>query len=780
MNQNYSQIGKSVLRVDGLEKITGKARFSADFLLPGMLHAKLLHSPYAHARITRIDTSRAEQLPGVRSVLTAKDVPDKRDGVLLLDQYTLPRDNIVRCIGDPIAVVAADTIEIAQDALELIDVDYEEMPAVFDPEEAMGKNPPCIIHPGLASYVARDPHFKKRLEPDSPNVFLHFKLRKGDVERGFQEADLILENRFSTSRITHCQLETHQAFAWQESDGSFVIRTSSPGTGAGIQTLARLFDLPASRIRGIYPYAGGGFGGRSGSTQLIDPLVLLLAMKTGRPVGLAFSREEQFIDHHRPAVITYIKDGVKKDGTFAARQLKVILDCGPYTGIAPLFVKICVYKAVGTYRASNFKADSYGVYTNNPKSAAFRGFAGAELNWALEQHMDMLAEKLGLDPLEFRKKNILKEGERDVSGQIVHSIGAKECLEKAAQWINLNEKSEKEPRSAGWKKGKGIALGNLGTAAGFPSSAIVKLYPDGTVEVRHGGGEMGQGLNTVVAQIAAEEMGLTIEKIKIIRGDSALCPFDAGSISSRNTMHTGNAVRLACQEVKKKTVEMASKKFEIAPDELEFNGGILHIKGTPEKIIKLNSLFSGEGLPPVGAEISASASFNIRHFHEDPETGQSERSKASYCHGANAVEIAVNEETGEVKVLRITGCFDVGNPVNPKMVESQIEGGFGMGIGSTLYEESILENGAVLNPNLGDYKVPGATELPAGENAHAMTASVPHREGPYGAKGLGEAVMIPLSPAIGNALYNAAGIRIKDLPITREKVLKALKEKKEL
>jgi len=776
LNQNYSFIGKSIPRVDGLEKVTGKARFTADFSLPGMLHARLLHSPYAHARITRLDASKAERLPGVKAVLTGKDVPDKRDGVLLLDQYTLPRDDIVRCIGDPIAVVAAETREIAQDALELIDVDFEELPAVFDPEEAMGKNSPCVIHPDLSSYVSRDPHFKKRLEPDSPNVFLHFKIRKGDVEKGFQESDLVLEHRFSTSRMNHCQLETHQAFAWQEPDGAFVIRTSSPGTGAGIQALSRLFDLPASRLRGIYPYVGGGFGGKTGSAQLIDPLALLLAMKTGRPVGLSFSREEQFTDHQRPAVITYVKDGVKKDGTLVARQLRVILDCGPYTGIAPLFVKICVYKAVGTYRALNFKADSYGVYTNNPKTAAFRGFAGAELNWGVEQHMDMLAEKLGLDPVQFRKKNILKEGEKDVSGQTVHSIGAQECLEKVTQWINRGEKPEAEPTGAEWKKGKGIALGNLGTAAGYPSSAIVKLYPDGTVEVRHGGGEMGQGLNTVVAQIAAEEMGMPVEKIKIVRGDSAICPFDAGSISSRNTMHTGNAVRLACLEVKKKTIEFASKKFEIAPEELEFKGGTLRTRGTPEKVIKLSSLFSGEGLPPSGAEISAGASFSIRHFHEDPDTGQSERSKASYCHGAHAIEVAVNLQTGEVRVLRIAGCFDVGNPVNPKMVESQIEGGFGMGIGSTIYEQSLLENGAVINPNLGDYKVPGAPELPTGENALAMTASVPHQDGPYGAKGLGEAVMIPLSPAIGNALYNAASIRIKDLPITREKVLKALKE----
>lgn len=777
MNQNYSFIGKSILRVDGLEKITGKARFSGDFFLPGMLHAKLLHSPYAHARIRRIDTSKAEQLPGVRAVLTALDVPDLRDGVLLLDQFTLPRDKVVRCIGDPVAVVAAETHEIAQDALELIDVDYEEMPAVFDAEEAMGKNPPSVLHPELPNYVSRDPHFKKRLEPESPNVFLHFKMRKGDVEKGFQEADLILENRFSTSRINHCQLETHQAYAWQESDGTLVIRTSSAGTGAGIQALARLFNLPAFRIRGIYPYVGGGFGGKTGSVQLIDPLALLLAIKTGRPIGLAFSREEQFTDHHRPAVITYIKDGVKQDGTLLARQLKIILDCGPYSGIAPLFVKICVYKAVGSYRALNFKADSYGVYTNNPKTAAFRGFAGAEVNWALEQHMDMLAEKLGLDPVKIRKKNILKEGERDVSGQIVHSIGAEECLDKIVQWIDWNKKPENESAFGGWKKGKGIALGNLGTAAGFPSSAIVKLNPDGTVEVRHGGGEMGQGLNTVVAQIAAEETGMPVEKIRIVRGDSSCCPFDAGSISSRNTFHTGNAVRLACQEVKKKAIDMASKKFEISPEEIEFKDGDLHIKGTPGKIIKLSSLFTSEGLPPTGADLSASASFTIRNFHEDPETGQSERSKVSYCHGAHAVEVAVNEETGEVKVLRIAGCFDVGNPINPKMVESQIEGGFGMGIGSTLYEESVMENGAMLNPNFGDYKVPEATELPTGENAQALIASAPHQEGPYGAKGLGEAVLIPLAPAIGNAIYNATGIRVTDLPITREKILKALKGK---
>lgn len=769
-------IGKSVTRIDAFEKVTGKAKYCSDFKMPGMLYAKTVKSAYAHAKILRIDTSKAEELPGVRTIVTPEDAPNVRLGYSLYDEFILPRDNVARCVGQAIAIVVADTPEIAEEAVDLVEIDYEELPAVFDPEEALLEHPPAIVHPEMREGFD-SPRIPFSFDPSMPNCVLHYKVRKGDVNKGFEGADLVVENRYSTARIAHCCLETHRADAWVEGDGTFMIRIPTQLPSNVQNGLAILFGVSPSKIRIITPYIGGGFGGKVGDETLLAPLALLAAIKSGRPVRLENTRGEEFVEgRQRADVVTYIKDGVKKDGTLVAREMRVILNVGRHAGVGYLVSRNMLFGAVGTYRIPNFKWDGYGVYTNNPVNGAFRGFGSPEVTWGIEQQMDLLAERLGIDPVEIRKKNILSEGDKDVCGQTAVAIGAAGCLDKAAEWIEWGKKPESE---GVWKKGKGIGLGNKYTTP-LPSCATVKVHRDGTVEVRHGNVELGQGLNTVMMQIAAEEFGIPVSGVKVVYGDSLLCPPDFGAVSSRSTFFTGNAVRRACQDAKKRIFELASIKLGVSTDTLDIKGGKIFASTKPGKSMSLGDLFAFQDMPFKGGEIIGSDCFFVPTIAPDPETGQSARVVAYYSHFAHAVEVAVNVETGEVKVLRIVTAADGGTPINPKMGEAQLEGGFHQGIGTSIYEEVVVENGVVLNPNFAEYNVPTAREMPLNRNVRGIIVPVPHPEGPFGAKGMGEGVIVAIAPAISNAIYNAVGIRVKDLPMSREKIFQAFKKKEEL
>lgn len=770
---DFTAVGTSIPRIDALEKVTGKARYCSDFKMPGMLYAKMVASPYAHAKILRIDASAAEKLPGVRAIALPQDAPKFRSGGYLQDAFVLPVDNIVRCINQPVAIVMADTPEIAEAAVDLVEVDYEEMPAVFDPEQALLSTPPTLVHPemkdGLVCMVG-----SFRYDPSIPNCFRHYKIRHGDINKGFADADLILENKYTVDRMAHCCLETHQADAWIENDGTYAIRMSTQTPQAVLYDIAAAFGVPVSRVRVITPYVGGGFGGKARDEGLIAPLAVLAAIKSGRPVRLANSRSEEFISGgQRADVVIYIKDGVKKDGTLVAREIKTIFNAGRHAGQGYLITQNMLYGAVGTYRIPNFKADSYGVYTDNPPAIAFRGFGSPEVTWAVEQQMDMMAEKLGIDPMEFRRQNILRDGDKDANGQTTVAIGARGCLDKVTEWIGWGEK----PKSEGvWRRGKGVTLGNKYTFS-IPACATVKVHSDGKIEVRHGNSEIGQGLNTTMAQIAAEEFGIPVDRVKIVYGDTAICPFDHGSISSRSTFFTGNAVKLACQDAKRRVCELASIKLGVSADQLYCKEGKVFVTGKPETSLGLNALFTYRGVPLKGGEIIGSDSYRLPMVPEDPETGQSDRAVTYYSHFAQAVDVAVNVETGEVRVLRIATAADMGQPINPKMCQAQMEGGFQQGIGTALYERVALENGVVNNPNFAEYKMPTARDMPLNKDTAALMNPVPHPEGPFGAKGVGEGVLVAVAPAISNAIYNAVGIRIKHLPIFREDVLKALKEK---
>ncbi|MFC1872819.1 xanthine dehydrogenase family protein molybdopterin-binding subunit [Chloroflexota bacterium] len=775
----YSIIGKSVNRVDALAKVTGKAEFPISFQLPRMLHGKIVRSPYPHAKIVNIDTSTAERLPGVKAVITAINTPPLKLGGVFRDRYLFPADLVARYVGDAVAAVAAVTEAIAEEAADLIEVEYEELPAVFETEKAFQKEPPAVVHPKLTTYECRldKKGIKWQLDPERPNVCEHFRIRQGDVEKGFQEADFIIEDRYYTPRIQHCQLEPCVSVAWFDADGTLRLRTSTQSAQVIKDEICDTFNISPRKVRVECPYIGGSFGGKVGSVA--EPYAVLLSMKTGgRPVRICFTREEHFHSgRSRVPVVTYIKDGVKKDGTIVARQIKILVDMGAYADSAIMISRNCAFGTVGTYKIANFKLDSYGVYTNTPKSVAYRGFGSAETIWAVENQMDVIADKVGLNPVAVRKKHILKEGDRDACGQIVHSIGVEQGLEQVQKWIGWGE--EPSPQDGPWKSGKGIALGNKYTNPAYPSSALVKVHPDGSIEVRHSSHEIGMGVDTVVAQIAAESFGIDIDQIKVVSGDTDVCPYGFAPVSSRETFHTGNAVLRACEDAKRQLYEIAAPKLGVPAAQLETRDRKVCIKGHPGKEMEIRELFRppGVGHALSGGEIIGKYTFMSPFIPEDPETGQSERIVSYYSYIAQAVEVAVDVETGKVKVLRSAGCFDMGTPINPKMCEAQIESGIAMGIGSALYEELVMSDGVILNPSFVDYKVPSAECLPNTEDLAALLAGAPHREGPFGAKGLGEGVMIPYPPAVSNAIYNAVGVRIKELPITSEKVLRALKEK---
>lgn len=769
----FSVVGKSISRVDALEKVTGKAKFTADFKMPGMLYLKVLRSPYPHARIVSIDASKAQNLPGVRAVLTGKEAPDELTGMMLIDQYPIARD-VVRFVGEVVAVVAADRIEIAEDALQLIDVNYEELPAVFDVEEAIKPDCPVIIHPGRLKYSGIPfGGIQPRPDPQRPNVFHSWRIRQGDVDRAFQEADLIVENRYSTCKIHHGHPETYRADAWVEPDGTVTIRSKKQGIYQFRNTILRYLGLSDSKIRQLEPYIGGTYGGGASITE--DCIAGLMAIKTGRPVRLVLTREEQIAScYSRVASITYIKDGVKTDGSLLAREMKVIFDGGGYSNITPMIVRNSAFGAVGIYRVPNFKWNSYGVYTNKHTAGPFRGLAAEQVAWAIEQQMDIIAEKLSIDPVELRRKNILREGDKNSMGEITHSIGVRECLDKVAEAIEWGEPTA---ASAGpWRRGKAVCLGNKYTSGAWTVCIVVKIHPDNVIEVRSAVTEMGQGANTVITQIVAEAFGISPNDVKVVFGDTAISPYTTNTGSSMATFHAGNAALRACEDAKRQIFEIAATKLGVNPAVLETGDWEVYTKDSHEKSIRISDLFSPPGwfVPKLG-ELIGKGEYTSPYVMEDQD-GQSPRT-CSYYGGyvAYGVEVAVNIETGQVKVERVAGAFDMGYPINPKMCEQQMEGGMAQGIGGALYEEILEDRGRVLNPNYIDYKISTTLDLPSGVNVKFMVAPAPHKEGPYGAKGFSEGAMIPMPPAIANAVYNAIGVRIRDLPISREKIWNALK-----
>jgi len=769
----YSYVGKDIPRIDAFEKVTGTALYTADMKLQGMLHAKLLKSPHAHARIIRIDTSEAEKLLGVRAILTGKDVPYKF-GIYLQDKGMLAQEK-VHHVGEPVVAVAADAEEIAEQAVELIKVEYEELPAVFDQRDAMKEGAP-LVHERLHEYKHAPFIFPK----PHTNIANHFKIRKGDVERGFAEADVIVENEFSQPQIHHVQMETHSSIGQWLPNGQINVWTSAQSPFAVRKLLGIGLGVPIHKIDVQVPYVGGGFGGKAGLHW--EPLVVLLSKKAGgRPVKLVMSREEQF---HTVAVrqglYARIKTGVKRDGEITAEEIEYIWDSGANADYAVNVGRAAGYACTGPYEVPNIKCDSLTIYTNHPYGTAYRGFGYPELHWAIERQMDLVAREIGMNPVEFRLKNAALPGCITATGEkLREDVGqVDECIKAVAKEIGWGSKTKQGKKT----RGKGIAA--LWKAPAMPSfassSAVAKLNEDGTVILLIGSTEIGQGTPTAFAQLVAEGLQIPIERVKVInRQETDYVPYSWQTVASRGAFMDGNAVLRAIEALKRQVKATAAQVLGMPEDALTISDGRVFVDKEPKKGLSLGEvatcgiLSDGRGIrgPILGYGYYTAEGLTDL----DPETGQG-LPALMWTFGAQGAEVEVDPETGDVRVLKVVTALDLGKALNPSLVKGQIYGGTVQALGQALTEEFIFdEKGALLNNNLTDYKIPRAPDIP--DEFVPIMIENPQRNAPYGARGIGEHTTVSLQPAVANAIYDATGVDIYDLPMSREKVWKALMKK---
>lgn len=765
--RKLESIGQSPVRLDAREKVTGRTLYAVDLKMAGMLYAKVLRSPHPHARILHIDATKARSLPGVVAVVTGKDFPGSL-GATVQDQSFLAGDK-VRFVGDAVAAVAAVNLDTAEEALSLIHVEYELLPALFDPVEAM-KSREVLIHENLSQYAVAPGIFPV----PGTNICNHFKLRKGDPERGFNESDLVLEDTYRSHMVQHAHLETHAAIAQVDSSGKILIWSNTQTPYFNRKALAKSLNLPLNQVRVMVTTLGGGFGGKS--YLKAEPICVALALKSkGRPVKLVFTREEEFgVAPVRHPTIIRCKTGMKKDGTWLAQESELIFDTGAYADIGPRVCRNAGFSAAGPYQVPNVRIDSYCVYTNHPIGGAFRGFGIPQVSWAIESHLDVMAEKLGLDPVDVRLKNAVEEGSLSVTGQVLHSVGLKETLRQAAEKIGWR-------KASGPYRGKGIACMHKSTVTPSSSAAFVKLNEDASVTLLCSAVEMGQGSSTILAQIASEELGIPVEKISMVRPDTDVTPYDMASVSSRSTFFVGNAVRRAAADAREQLLQIAAEILEANPQDLLIEAGKVMVRGVPEKAIPIAELPLGEAFY-VGAKgrgrgrpVLGRGSFTVEDATPlDRETGQGKNPSAFWMYATQAAEVEVDPRSGRVKVLRISSAHDVGKSIHPVAIEGQIQGALVMGVGTALFEEMELEKGRVKNPSFAEYKLPSALDAP--EMIPIIVEEL-HAQGPYGAKGLGEPALAPTAAAIANAIYAAVGVRVKDLPITPEKILEGLRKK---
>lgn len=764
-------IGQSVIRKDALEKVTGAAKYVADLKFRPLLYAKILRSPYAHAKIISIDTSKAEQLPGVKAVVTGKEF-NQYLGLYLVDR-TLYASDKVRYIGEAVAGVAATSLEIAEEALKLIEVEYEVLPTILDPEKAMEPDAP-LIHEKLHEYkcvpfIMPVPH---------TNISNHFKIRKGDIEEGFAQSDYIFEDEYYVPQMQHAPIEPHGTVAHVDLAGKITIHNSCQSPNATRKMLASALNYPINKIRVIAPYVGGGFGGKAGAT--IEALVVPLALKTrGYYVSLLYEREEEFRDTFvRQGMKAYVKTGVTKEGKLLAQELKMIWDGGAYTEYGSNITRAAGYTSGGPYEIPNMKTDSYCVYTNKPVGGPFRGFGMGELHWALEQQLDQIAHKLGIDPVQIRILNACKDGSINAYGEKLKDIGLVKCIEKAAEDIGWGREL---PAVPGKKLGLGIACMVKGPSMppNAGSSAVIKLNEDGTANLLITATEIGQGSNTALAQIAAEELGMSVDKLEVALPDTEYTPYEWQTVASRITYSAGNAVIKAARDVKRQLKELAAVGFGVTPEEIDVAEDKVFVQAQPEKYYTMAELALGLVLPGgggVGGPIVGRGSWVPEGLGGlDPETGQGVKTVAHWTFGCQAALVEVDEETGQIELKKVSAVYDIGRVVNPAMAEGQTQGGIVQGQGVAFHEAMLFdEKGKLRNPSFVDYKLINAMDMPE-MSVHFV--ETPLEDGPYGARGFGEHVMVPTAPAIANALFDAVGVRVKTLPMTGEKVLAQIKGK---
>jgi len=772
----YSAIGKPEQRVDALDKVTGQAQYADDIKLTGMLYGKVKRSQVPHAKILRVDTSKTEKIPGVRAVITGKefslDYNDALWGNPMRDQPTLAFDR-VRYRGEPVAAVAATTEEAAQLAVDLIDVDYEPLPSLLNIEDAL-EDTATVIHGALLDYKR-----SSKLRPiKGTNICDHIELTNGTIEEGFREADFIFEDTFTTQTAHHVPLECRVAIVQFNADETIVVWTSDQAPYGARSLLAGALKVPESKIRIIVPpYIGGGFGGKLRLTGLMCCVALAWKARY-RPVKLVLTREEEFISTTtRHSSVVTLKTGIKKDGTIISRNAKIVYDTGAYADRGPTVLEKACLASIGPYKIPHVKVEGYLVYTNKPPAGAFRGYGIPQVCWAHESQMDIMADKLGIDPLTIRLRNIVEEGYVSSTEKTEHhGVGLGECLRKVGEEIAQKGGGEKRINRRRLKKGSGIACGYKISRTPSGANASMKLSPDGGVDILVSSVELGQGVNTILSQIASETLGIPLNKIRVVAADTYTTPYFPASTSSRTTFFVGNAVKRAAEDIKEQLFEMAGNILDTDRENLVLERGTFFDRTNAERTLEVSKAI--ELTYAGGMNILGHGSYY--HYKPDqipPHVKATKPPALCWMYGAHGVTLEIDIDTGQIHVLRVAAAHDVGRAINPVTCEGQIEGGVVQGMGTTLFEEMLVgEGGDILNPSLADYKIPVAMDIP---QIIPIVVEEAHREGPYGAKGVGEMTTVPTSPAIANAIYDALGVRIKDLPINQERILKALKGKRQ-
>ncbi|MCW2738773.1 xanthine dehydrogenase family protein molybdopterin-binding subunit [Nocardioides sp.] len=755
-----SAIGKSVDMYAARSRVDGSIDFALNAEIPGMLHAALVRSTVPHAEIVSVDVSAALEMDGVVTVMTAADfekpgAPARHYGPVINDQPVLCGRK-VRFVGDPIAIVGAESAEIARAAAELVDVEYKELPAITSVDEALAADAD-LVH-DQPPRARRRSYSDIRLLGREGNVCTKFQVRKGDVDAAFAEADHIIEDVYYSPAVSHVTMEPHVVLASFNPQGLHVM-SSTQAPFAVRDTLSEMFDLPSSKVRVTVPPIGGGYGGKTYAK--VEPVTAALAWHSGRPVKLVLSREEEFLTTTKHAAQIHMRSAVKSDGTITGRDVTIYFNGGAYADISPRLIKNGSYSCVGPYRIPNVRIDSYALYTNQVPAGAYRGYGVSQAAWGYESQMDQIADALGMDPVELRHRNLLKPGDEFATGEIMSEAVYDELLDMAAEAVDWPDDARVD-LGEDIVRAKGVAVILKSTITPSTSHAVVRLDNDGSVHVLTSSVEMGQGAHTVLAQIAAQELEVDIEHVSVSAPDTAYTPYDQTTSSSRTTRAMGGAVSKAAAEVRERLLERAADMFDVSADKLVLNEGKVEIRDV---------LDSGISIPDVLAESRTGSIVGqgevITAGGLDPETGQGLASD-HWHQGSASVVLDVDLATGKIYLRSLYAAALAGRVINPKLAKLQMHGSMIFGIGHALYEELIFEDGQLTNPNMSDYAITSMGDLPK------LEVGLLEESGAATIHGLGETTLPPVIAAIGNAVARATGARVRRLPITPERVIEAL------
>lgn len=781
--KEHNIINSRLPRVDARAKATGDALYTDDLKMPNMLYGALLQSPLAHAKIKKIDISKAKKLPGVKDVVTAKEAGIVKYGVspARYDE-TIFCDQKVRYIGDEIAAVAAVDLETALEAVSLIKVDYEELPVILDPFEAMKEGAPAI-HDEYPNNICAEVHQEF-----------------GNVEEAFKECDYIRTDKFVNKKQDGAFLEPQSCIAVYDLNGNLTLTTSTQTVHYVQRSVAMVLGLPIGKVRVVKPYTGGGFGPKA-AVNTIELASSLMSMRTGRPVKMTFTREQVFLHSRaRHQFWHELTTGVKKDGTLIALKNTCYMDGGAYAsfGIATVYYGGSLLGA--PYKLPNMKYDGYRMYTNKPANGAQRGHGGVVARAAWEQQLDIIAEELGMDPIEMRLKNMMKKGDTTCNDFNMSSLGMEECLRAVRDGSGWNEKKGKLPKG----KGMGIACGFFVSGAGFPiyrsetfhSTAMIKLSEDGgTINLYTAATEIGQGSDTILTMMAAEAIGVKYEDVRILSGDTDF-GVDLGAYSSRQTLMSGHAVKQAGEDVRNQVLEVLSRNLNIPVEDMDIKQGLIVFKKEKPDFSGLRSKYIKEHRgwidPPTGDELTFKEAARVAYFEKGVVVGRGSYkpgelggkykgatvgTSPAYGCSAQVVEVSVDMETGKLTIDKMTDAHDCGFAISRINVEGQMQGSLSMGVGEALFEEVKFDKkGKILNPTFGEYRIPTSLDMP---NVNTIIVESNEPNGPWGAKEVGEGAIMPTIPAILNAVYDATGVRINELPITAERLYAAIKEKEQ-